>query len=864
MKLGKILSSERPDLLKEWDYEKNASICSPNEISVFSKKKVWWVCKTCGHHWQAEVGNRANNNSGCPNCSGRIVHDGINDLQSKYPLLCREWDYEKNDIKPSEVSAGSNKKVWWKCSKCGFEWQSSIVHRVSGRGCPYCAGKTVWKGHNDLETLSPQIAEEWNYEKNTDSPSDYQNGSSKKVWWKCSKCGYEWEMHINSRTTDGQGCPFCAHRAVWIGHNDLKTTNPELCKEWDYEKNIGLTPESFSAGSHKKVWWKCSKCGYEWQATIKDRSKHGCPHCAGKVVWEGHNDLASTHPFILAEWDYEKNKCLPSQVSRGSGKKVWWKCNTCHGNWQETVDNRVASNYGCPFCSGKRVLKGYNDLLFLYPKIAKEWDYKKNKGLTPESVTSKSAKKVWWKCSFCGTSYYKSISNRTNGSGCPKCSKESRSSLPEQIVFFYVKKAYPDAKNGYKPKWLNGKEIDIYIPKIRTAIEYDGRHWHTFTEKDAEKDSSVLKHGIVMLRIRELGTPKIDDNVTVLTTEKYRTDGLHLTNTLYKLFEKLKQIDSTVETPDIEINRDRNDIINQFITHKKNKSLVTKYPALAEEWDYEKNGALSPKQITAGSSIRVWWKCPKCGYSWSTSPKDRVRGSGCPACAGIIIVPGSNDLATLKPEIALEWDAEKNGDIRLSEISISDKRKFWWKCSKCGKNWLTSVAARKRPYCPDCNYHNSAKRRNLIIGETDFATLHPELLEEWDYEKNVWTNPSNKTAKSKEKVWWKCKKCGCEWQAAICDRSAGHGCPECAKQTRAEKRKRPIIGQSFGDLYPDLIKEWLEERNEGLSPFSFKPNSAKKVWWRCSLCGREWQAAIVTRANGHGCRSCAHKKKKKD
>ena len=860
-KSTRILAFERPDLLEEWDFEKNSLICAPDDVSIWSKTKVWWICKTCGHNWKAAISNRVNN-SGCPNCAGRVIKKGVNDLLSNYPLLCKEWDYQKNTIKPDEVTCGSNRKVWWKCQKCEYEWQASIDHRVNGRGCPYCAGKALWRGHNDLETLSPQIASEWNCEKNSRKPSDYQNGSSKSVWWKCSNCGYEWEMQISSRTYGGQGCPYCGHNAVWQGHNDLKTTHTKLCEEWDYEKNEGISPEHFSAGSHKKVWWRCRTCNYSWKATIKDRLTRGCPHCAGKVVWEGHNDISTTDPELLEEWDFQKNRVAPTEVSRGSGKRVWWICKKCKGSWQETVDRRAVGGYGCPYCSGKRVLKGYNDLATKHPYLLKEWDYSKNKSLTPYTVTSKSSRKVWWKCQICGTSYYKLISDRTSGVGCPRCSKSQRTSLPEQIIYFYIHAAYPKAKNEYKPKWLHGKEIDIFIPELHIGIEYDGRYWHNDAEKDLSKNKILKERGISLYRIREPDAPKIEDGTTIFITDNYKSDGSHVLKVLHNLFDNLQQYDKKISIPNIDIDRDRNTIISQYVVNKKAKSLEARYPLLIEEWDVVKNGDLHPNQIAAGSGNRVWWKCAKCGQSWEASPKDRTNGHGCPYCAGVKIASGVNDLATLKPEIAKEWCYEKNGDITPSMISISEKRQYWWKCSRCGKIWKTSPAAHKKPGCPNCNHHSAAKQRHLIVGKTDLATLHPELLEEWMYDRNDWTDPTNETAQSHEKVWWKCKVCGHEWEAAIGDRSSGHGCPKCAKQKRVAGRKIPLKGQSFGELYPDLLNEWDYEKNKNITPYDFKPFSSVRVWWKCSKCGREWQTSISNRAAGSGCRSCVHSKKK--
>ncbi len=144
----------------------------------------------------------------CPYCSNQKILKGSNDLATVNPKLASEWNYEKNgDLKPEDFFANSSKKVWWKCSK-RHEWQATINNRNNGRGCPYCAGQKVVKGKNDLSTINPKLANEWNYEKNGDlKPEDFFANSSKKVWWKCSK-GHEWQATINNRNK-GRGCPIC-------------------------------------------------------------------------------------------------------------------------------------------------------------------------------------------------------------------------------------------------------------------------------------------------------------------------------------------------------------------------------------------------------------------------------------------------------------------------------------------------------------------------------------------------------------------------------------------------------------------------------------------------------------------------------
>ena len=189
---------DNAELMAEWNWEKNKELnFDPEKLTVGSGAKVWWKCQK-GHEWQAVIANR-NNGKGCPYCSGRYAIKGENDLETVNPTLAKEWNYEKNDgLTPDEVMPNSNKKVWWKCQK-GHEWQAVISNRNNGNGCPYCAERYAIKGQNDLQTVNPILAREWNYKKNNGlTPLDIMANSNKKVWWKCQK-GHEWKATMANR-----------------------------------------------------------------------------------------------------------------------------------------------------------------------------------------------------------------------------------------------------------------------------------------------------------------------------------------------------------------------------------------------------------------------------------------------------------------------------------------------------------------------------------------------------------------------------------------------------------------------------------------------------------------------------------------
>ena len=380
----------------------------------------WWRLSEMVYHfvtWTQNVG-------------GTVLRQMLSEwcVQAGDDTLLRQWDTEKNgDLTPRDVPYGSQKKPYWRCDQ-GHIWQAAVYTRTAGAGCPYCAGKKIQSGSNDLVTLFPDIAREWDSEKNRmlPPPSEISPWSHRKAWWTCEK-GHEWEAVIKSRT-QGCGCPVCAGRAVVQGFNDLATTHPRLAEEWDAERNDALTPHDVVAGSDRRVYWKCGK-GHRWRTTISSRAcgGSGCPYCSGKRTSPGENDLATAFPAIADEWDAEANGGLtPDQFAPNSNRKAFWRCPLGH-SYSATISSRVNRGSGCPICAGRKVLVGFNDLATKEPKAAAQWYQPLNGSLTPEMVTCGSSRKVFWRCSD-GHIWPAVISSRTGKQkcGCPVCAGRTK------------------------------------------------------------------------------------------------------------------------------------------------------------------------------------------------------------------------------------------------------------------------------------------------------------------------------------------------------------------------------------------------------------------------------------------------------
>ena len=258
----------------EWS-DKNENL-KLSDFSPSSAKKVWWKCqKNKNHIWLARIFARRNG-QGCPFCADKKVLKE-DSLGVKFPNLLKEWNYEKNNLDPFVLFVKSGKKVWWKC-KLGHEWETMIRHRTSGTNCPYCSNQKCCKD-NSFADKFPSLLKEWNFTKNKISPFEVVYGSRKKVWWKCDKgTDHEWLCSVYDRTQLETKCPCCDGHKV-VKSTCLMTTHPEICKEWNYDKNK-LTPFDFTYASNKKAWWKCI-LGHEWNSKIYTRTRGDeCPFCA--------------------------------------------------------------------------------------------------------------------------------------------------------------------------------------------------------------------------------------------------------------------------------------------------------------------------------------------------------------------------------------------------------------------------------------------------------------------------------------------------------------------------------------------------------------------------------------------------------
>ena len=572
---------------------------------------------------------------------------------------------------------------------------------------------------------------------------------------------------------------------------------PYMMSDWNFSKNIDIKPETIATGSNKKVWWKCSACGYEWFQCPNVRKTCGCTKCnhakgrksymAQKLAKEG--SLANQYPQLMAEWDFTKNNIDPNAILSKKNVKVWWKCKDCGHEWQSSLQSRTRiKSTGCPICRDKKarehqrknLLEINGSLVESHPQILKEWDYTKNT-VDPHCITYQYSKPVHWICGY-GHEWLKPVNSRIRRNlNCPICAKQHGTSFSEQILFYYISKEVT-AESRYL---INGFEIDIYIPSLKVGIEYDGMFFHSSKrsqEKEIKKNTFCQDNCIRLIRVKESDFEKIEDDLIYTIPTKGYSNLYHVIRAIFTKIGITAQLDFNIE-------RDRFYILEQYVYAEEKNGLVKQYPSIAEQWDRLRNGRIRPECIKPSSNQKFWWKCQN-GHRWLAAVYSRVNGNGCPMCSGKMLVVGQNDLLSQSPELAKEWHPTKNGGLTPSMITIRNGKKVWWLCSVCGHEWQATPAHRSEGKgCPMCGRKKSEKGRILTYLQKggSLAEANPELLCEWNSEKNVGLDPLYITTHNGKKVWWKCKDCGHEWQAVVSNRTdKGSGCPICAKQKRKQ------------------------------------------------------------------------------
>lgn len=437
-----------------------------------------------------------------------------------YSTIERQWDRESNDgLELSSLSQVNRTPVFFRCLNCNKPFKKSIKYVIKSGGIILCApchrvsinakiGKAnAISNKKDITAERAarlgEIVPQWDEEKNGESIHGDGIRTYSSYWWRCS-LNHSWNTSLKARF-NGNNCPYCSNRKVLPGYNDLATTHPELAK-W-YSESNELSVREIMAASKASVLW--SDHGHEWSGVVREMASNpSCHYCSGKKVLPGLNDLATRYPEVAEQWNYARNEESPSNYLGMSGQKAWWICSEGH-EWSAQIHSRTMGR-GCPICSNYLIIPGENDLASQCPDLMAQWHWDKNTGIDPSTLALGSSVVAWWRCDR-GHEWKTRITERARGHkrGCKRCSNLV-SNAEKEVLEYLVDLGVPrDEMEANTRKVIPPKEIDIYIPSLRLAIEYNGAYWHSnHVKKDTQyhydKWLACKRRGIRLIIIWEM------------------------------------------------------------------------------------------------------------------------------------------------------------------------------------------------------------------------------------------------------------------------------------------------------------------------------------------------------------------------
>lgn len=480
------------------------------------------------------------------------------------------------------------------------------------------------------------------------------------------------------------------------------------------------------------------------------------------------------------------------------------------------------------------------------PNLITEWHPTKNGTNTPFNTSYGSDYEAYWICSNCGYEWRRRVANRTSKkSGCPLCKKRWNHSFPELALLFYVKRVFPDTRLDEDLSIKPFKSVDLFIPSLGLAIEYDGLHPHrNRRDKDEEKSKRVLEKNLSLLRIREEGLPEFTFSHSNLKIYSYKRTGEPSVNEYIKAVLLFLGADKLI-IDEVDVLKDTIPILRQLSPVKVNNSLQDLFPELEGEWHFERNAPFTPEHFKAKSGYQVWWKCKKNGHDFDAKIISRTKGHGCRFCTGNEVTVESS-LAYLFPSIALEWDYERNGELIPERISAHSNEAVFWNCPDCHSSYDNMVNERtgRGENCPYC----AGKRVN---DTNSLAVLRPNLANEWHPTENK-KQPSEIPLGSHYLATWICER-GHTYTSYVYSRVAGRGCKRCYEEFGRFQPHKVPFEKSIAKKKPYLLKLWDYEMNE-FSPEETGAYARELVWWKCAN-GCSWQQSPNAR-NSSRCKCC--------
>lgn len=560
------------------------------------------------------------------------------------PRLNKEFHPELNGTtKARDVAKGSHKQVWWQCPVKSYHVYDMPPLSRTGKAksnCPFCAGRRTHPKES-IAVTHPELTKQWDEFSNLpQKPTEFSSGSSKKVWWICSKNqNHCWSARISDRALKNAGCPICAGKRV-IYETSLAAIHPEIAKDWHPTLNGELTADKVAPRSSKTIWWTCPVSElHDYDAIVADRTdtqKHtGCPFCAGVRVAPD-TSLEFKFPLVAQEWHPTKNGTLkPSEVTAGSGQKIWWVCERQH-EFEMTPHERTFFNRGCNQCSkfGSsqetqifcEIKYFYEDVKFRHKISNVEFDI-----FIPSLNIAIEYDGAFYHAPREESDLAKNKFAQENGMDLIRVREFSLPKIGEQDVIT-------------PQRVLTKNDLDLLFHSIFILRDHQKRIYETYISKheffNIDEYNTYMSYFPSPFPENSLAETHPEMAAQWDHTKNYPLTPYNFTyGSHYDAFwicNNNHSHQSRINTKST--NFDSSTQGCPFCSGRqtlKEKSLKHLNPKLAEDWHPTKNGSLTPKDVSLGSDMLVWWRCPEHPeIEWQATTRVRVRGyERCSICA---------------------------------------------------------------------------------------------------------------------------------------------------------------------------------------------------------------------------------------
>lgn len=809
-----------------WDHDNN--IMKLDDALIYMQESANFICGK-GHSFTRSIRSFSTNQE-CPICKMDTV--------AKHPHMVKQWHFKKNigyDI--NLIPAGSKDIVWWRCKKCGYEWQAQIDSRKTSAGhCPCCEERVVVvKGITDLFSLVPNIKEFYDYEANIDiNPEELSVTSQIQVNWKCNKCGYRWHTSVGARIVVENGsykvksCPACLGQVRTKSYGE---EYPELAKKFvDKLNGCSLYDIVESKYSNKNYYWKCDICGEVFESSIKriirsiNSETKGCSYCAGKKVTK-QNSFAALHPEVMDEFSHD-NEIDPFTVTEKSGLNVSWICrNNPEHKWMATFYSRANGQGGCNIC------RGYNYGIMFYEEhsdFEKYYDTENNERPFT-SYSNRSNEYVWWKCDK-NHSFKWSIINFSRGGTfkCPICS--NRQLLVGEND---LKSQYPDLALEFDAAKNNILPEEILYTNTDDSIWWLCREGHSFQRSiwyrvNIVRECPICNRTIVVKGINDFQTkyPKVsyvwdyESNIRTPDSISDKSDGKY--SFICRRGHHYEIYLSTAKKYHFKC-----PVCSYKLIQPGINSLVDTDEELSRELSH--NEPRKPYELHKYSKYHALWECPICHGDYLYPINERKVGDkSCPYCNNRRVLAHFNSLLAKDNKLAKEWSS--NNELAADQVLRTTSHYGLWNCPKCHGEYSDSIRDRYvgDDSCPYCN------NRKVLPGVNSLAAVDAQLSKEWS--ENNEKKPTEYLRSSSYIVFWTCPTCHGDYLHSIRDRQVGdNSCPYCNNQ-------KPLAGYNTLKVKcEDLMREWNYRSNYLIiNPDSILPTYSEEVWWICK-CGKSYK-----------------------